>query len=110
VLWTHQIFEADLLAFGNDAGRDTTATTLSWFVYLLATNPGIADKIYEEVLILEEDEGPEYVNLPLSEKMKHYSSLLSYDVLFKLQYLHAALTETMRLYPAVPQVWSLLAC
>jgi len=97
-------FGALTSVFGIDTGRDTTATTLSWFVYLLGNNPEIADKIYEEVVRLEEDEDANYESLPLSEKMKHYSSLLSYDVLSKLQYLHAALTETMRLYPAVPQV------
>lgn len=89
------------------AGRDTTATTLSWFTYLLTNNPDVADKIYKEVLVLEEHEDDNYRSLPLGEKMKHYASLCTYDVLSKLPYLHAAITETMRLYPAVPQVPSL---
>ncbi|KAG0613124.1 hypothetical protein M758_6G078900 [Ceratodon purpureus] len=84
------------------AGRDTTAVTLSWFVYLLGNNPDVADKIYEELHLLEKGVNVNE-SLPLNEKINQYSSLLSYDVLSKLQYLHAAITETIRLYPAVPQ-------
>ncbi|KAI3984810.1 hypothetical protein MKX01_039427 [Papaver californicum] len=62
------------------AGRDTTATTLSWFVYMMIVNPHVADKL-----------------------LAQFASLLTYDSLSKLSYLHAAITETVRLYPAVPQ-------
>lgn len=86
-----------------DEGRDTTAATLSWFVFLLGKNPGIADKVYEELHLLEQDVNINE-SLTLNDKIVQYASLLSYDVLLKLQYLHAAITETIRLYPAVPQV------
>ncbi|KAG0624873.1 hypothetical protein M758_2G010800 [Ceratodon purpureus] len=84
------------------AGRDTTASTLSWFVFLLGNNPGVAEKVYEELHLLEQDVDFNK-SLTLNEKIVQYASLLSYDVLLKLQYLHAAITETIRLYPAVPQ-------
>lgn len=87
-----------------DAGRDTTAATLSWFVFLLANNPHVADKIYEELRSLEGDQIVDKESLKLHDHIVEYTSLLSYDVLLKLQYLHAAITETIRLYPAVPQV------
>ena len=86
-----------------DEGRDTTASTLSWFVFLLGNNPGVAEKVYEELHLLEQDVDFNK-SLTLNEKIVQYASLLSYDVLLKLQYLHAAITETIRLYPAVPQV------
>ncbi|XP_024401443.1 cytochrome P450 704B1 [Physcomitrium patens] len=84
------------------AGRDTTAATLSWFVYLLSIYPHVADKIYDELHALEKDANIN-ASQTLNQKMREYSSILSYDVLTKVQYLHAAITETIRLYPAVPQ-------
>lgn len=84
-------------------GRDTTAATLSWFVYLLSIYPHVADKIYDELHALEKDANIN-ASQTLNQKMREYSSILSYDVLTKVQYLHAAITETIRLYPAVPQV------
>ncbi|GJN08961.1 hypothetical protein PR202_ga26923 [Eleusine coracana subsp. coracana] len=36
-------------------------------------------------------------------RVAQFASLLSYDSLGKLVYLHACVTETLRLYPAVPQ-------
>jgi len=92
-------------AFVIDTGRDTTAATLSWLVYLLGNNPHVADKVYEELHLLETDRSAHVdESLTLHDKIVQYSSLLSYDVLSKLQYLHATITETIRLYPAVPQV------
>jgi cytochrome P450 len=69
------------------AGRDTTACTLSWMFYILATNPEIQAKVQEEI-----DE-----HLPADT-----------DITFKtvghseLPYLHGVLYETLRLYPPVP--------
>ncbi|XP_028786616.1 alkane hydroxylase MAH1-like [Neltuma alba] len=58
------------------AGRDTISAALSWFFWLLAKHPSVEAKILEE--IKEEKEA-------------------QYQV-----YLHAALSEAMRLYPPVP--------
>ena len=78
------------------AGRDTTAGTLSWFLYVLCRNQHIQDRVAEEVRAATSGAGdlgaPELV------------ACLTDDAISKMHYLHAALTETLRLYPAVPIV------
>ncbi|KAF3776285.1 Trans-cinnamate 4-monooxygenase [Nymphaea thermarum] len=73
------------------AGKDTTGGTLSWFIYLLCKHPLIQEKIAQEV--------KEIVG---SCEKGQFVKKLSEGALEKLQYLHAALSETLRLYPAVP--------
>lgn len=96
------------------AGRDTTATTLSWAIYMIMTHPHVAERLYSELKTLEEDQAKEE-NVSLlqhdsedpgsfNERVKQFSGLMTYDSLGKLYYLHAVITETLRLYPAVPQV------
>jgi cytochrome P450 len=86
------------------AGRDTTAVTLSWLFWLLAKNPSAEDKIVQE---LEEVERS-HVGLSITDhndgcdRLEKYSQLLTYDTLSKMHYLQAAITESLRLYPAVP--------
>lgn len=64
------------------AGKDSTSTGLTWFFWLLSTNPKIETKIYEEISSLNEN--------------------CDYEELKGLHYLHAAITESLRLYPPVP--------
>ncbi|ESQ45918.1 hypothetical protein EUTSA_v10010970mg [Eutrema salsugineum] len=73
------------------AARDTIASTLTWFFWLLSENPNVLTKIHQE---LQE-------NLPRSRNSQERSP---YDLaeLDKLVYLHGALCESMRLYPPVP--------
>ncbi|PIA26127.1 hypothetical protein AQUCO_09900008v1 [Aquilegia coerulea] len=78
-----------------NAGRDTTATTLSWFIYMLCKHPDIQEKIAQEV----KDATQVKDNTSFSE---FSANVTTEDVLDKMQYLHAALSETLRLYPAVP--------
>ncbi|XP_057813818.2 cytochrome P450 704B1 [Cryptomeria japonica] len=96
------------------AGRDTTAATLSWFVYMMITHPHEATKVYEELCKFEAErareegvtliqvDGPEDIQ-GFHKRMEQFSQLLNYDSLGKLTYLYATITETLRLYPAVPQ-------
>ncbi|XP_068639111.1 cytochrome P450 704B1 [Aristolochia californica] len=95
------------------AGRDTTATTLSWFIYMLITHPEVAERLYRELRSFEENQAMEkkIILVPYEtekpenfrRRMSQFAELLTYDSLGRLPYLHAAVNETLRLYPAVPQ-------
>ncbi|GJU61690.1 alkane hydroxylase MAH1-like protein [Tanacetum coccineum] len=72
------------------AGRDTTSVTLSWLFYLLGKNPIVEDKIREELQTkLETNTGKKWKDFILKESQN-------------LVYLHGALCEVLRLYPAIP--------
>lgn len=72
------------------AGRDTSSTALTWFFYLVATNPLVETKLLRELEISFQMKPGEPWNFP------------SFSELNKLVYLHATLCETLRLYPPVP--------
>ncbi|XP_078166896.1 cytochrome P450 704C1-like [Carex rostrata] len=77
------------------AGRDTTAGTLSWFFYMMCKHPHLQDKVAREVRSATK----------LQEKkvtIDDFGNYLTEEVISSMQYLHAAVTETLRLYPAVP--------
>ncbi|CAI0456342.1 unnamed protein product [Linum tenue] len=73
------------------AGRDTIAVALSWFFWLVATNPGVEEKILEEL--------DRHVITQTGEEQGIFSSI---EELNKMVYLHGAISETLRLYPSVP--------
>lgn len=77
------------------AGKDTSANTLSWFFYLLCKNPLIQEKIAREVKEVTTSQG-------YGSSVDDFTTCLTDEVLEKMHYLHSALTETLRLYPAVP--------
>ncbi|ESW34506.1 hypothetical protein PHAVU_001G158100 [Phaseolus vulgaris] len=64
------------------AGKDTTSAALTWFFWLLSKYPRVEKEIMKE--IMEKSEAPVY------DEVKH------------MVYTHAALCESMRLYPPVP--------
>ncbi|KAJ7062885.1 cytochrome P450 [Mycena amicta] len=66
------------------AGRDTTAATLTFGVYMLAEHPEILEKLRAEIL--------ETVGT---------SRMPTYDDFRNMKYLRAFLNETLRLYPPV---------
>ncbi|GAB4859975.1 hypothetical protein Ancab_011454 [Ancistrocladus abbreviatus] len=78
------------------AGRDTSSVGLSWFFWLLMNHPEIEAKIVDEIsTVLKETRGDNprlWVEEPLA-----------FDEADKLVYLKAALSETLRLYPSVPE-------
>lgn len=67
------------------AGRDTTASTLSWAFYELSNNPKAWARLRAEVLdTIGDTRSP------------------SFEDLHNMKYLRAVVDETLRLYPAVP--------
>ncbi|KAJ7514497.1 hypothetical protein O6H91_23G046500 [Diphasiastrum complanatum] len=91
------------------AGRDTTAATLSWFIYMMALHPDIAERVLEELKQFEESlvlgslkNSIVADQRSFNELLAKFAELLDYETLGRLTYLHATLTETLRLYPAVP--------
>ncbi|CAJ1916488.1 unnamed protein product [Sphenostylis stenocarpa] len=70
------------------AGRDTTSSALTWFFWILSSRPHVRRKIRDEIARVRS--GTRGVGV------------FSYDELREMQYLHAAISETMRLYPPVP--------
>ncbi|KAI3944407.1 hypothetical protein MKW98_006568 [Papaver atlanticum] len=77
------------------AGKDTSANTLSWFFYMICKHPLIQEKVVAEIRDV----------MDFNEKQTNIADFamnLTDTILDKMNYLHAALTETLRLYPAVP--------
>ncbi|KAF3448582.1 hypothetical protein FNV43_RR09295 [Rhamnella rubrinervis] len=78
------------------AGRDTSSVALSWFFWLVIQNPEVEDKILKELCtVLMETRG--------NDPCKWVEDPLVFDEVDRLIYLKAALSETLRLYPSVPQ-------
>nr|XP_043634772.1 cytochrome P450 704C1-like [Erigeron canadensis] len=76
------------------AGKDTSANTLTWFFYMLCKQPLVQEKVAQEVKkVTEADDGT---------SIEDFGFKLTELVLDKMHYLHAAISETLRLYPAVP--------
>ncbi|KAJ6301563.1 hypothetical protein OIU77_015801 [Salix suchowensis] len=72
------------------AGRDTPAAGLVWFFWLVGKHPLVENKILEEIRaanFLQEKDG----------KLRVFSA----EEVSSLVYLHAAVCETLRLYPPV---------
>ncbi|XP_061357527.1 alkane hydroxylase MAH1-like [Gastrolobium bilobum] len=70
------------------AGRDTIASALTWFFWLVATHPLVEAKILEEI---KENFG---------DNIKQ--GVLGVDEVKKLAYLHGAICEALRLFPPIP--------
>lgn len=79
------------------AGKDTTGNTLSWFLYMLCQNPLVQEKLVQEIKTVVGDQGNR-------TSADDFLAEITDEILEKMHYLHAALTETLRLFPAVPLV------
>lgn len=74
------------------AGKDSTSTALTWFFWLIAGHPECEGLIYNELMDATESQDGNF----------SYNSNLNYEKLRNLHYLHAAITESLRLFPPVP--------
>ncbi|XP_022756619.1 cytochrome P450 86A1-like [Durio zibethinus] len=84
------------------AGRDTSSVALSWFFWLIMNHPEIEQKIINEIsTVLRDTRGP--------DQKKWLQEPLVFDEADRLIYLKAALAETLRLYPSVPQDFKYVA-
>nr|AYV88875.1 cytochrome P450 oxidase CYP86A147 [Polygala tenuifolia] len=78
------------------AGRDTSSVALSWFFWLVTQNPRVEEKILREICsVLIETRGENVA--------KWTDEPLRFEEVDRLVYLKAALSETLRLYPSVPE-------
>ncbi|PIA32114.1 hypothetical protein AQUCO_04500011v1 [Aquilegia coerulea] len=78
------------------AGRDTSSVALSWFFWLVMTHPEIEANIIREIsMVLKDTRG--------DDREKWVEEPLNFDEADRLTYLKAALAETLRLYPSVPE-------
>ncbi|XP_019183085.1 PREDICTED: alkane hydroxylase MAH1-like [Ipomoea nil] len=66
-------------------GGDTTASALTWFFLLLGQNPQVEAKILHDILQLKQDK-----------------KVFKVEECQKLTYLHAAVCESLRLFPPAP--------
>lgn len=72
------------------AGRDTTSSALTWFLWLVSTHPDVEAQLREELKsVIPAEEGNKW-------------RLFNVEEVGKLVYLHSALCESLRLYPPVP--------
>ncbi|BAT91110.1 Cytochrome P450 [Vigna angularis] len=78
------------------AGRDTSSVALSWFFWLLEQNPEVEENILAEICML--------VSQRNDIKREEFDNSLRFrpEEIKKMDYLHAALSEALRLYPSVP--------
>jgi cytochrome P450 len=80
------------------AGKDTTAGALAWFLYMACKHPEIQEKVVQEATRVTNAASE------TAATVEEFAQSLTDEALNKMHYLHAALTETLRLYPSVPLV------
>ncbi|KAF7116611.1 hypothetical protein RHSIM_RhsimUnG0019200 [Rhododendron simsii] len=71
------------------AGRDTTSSTLTSFFWVVSSRPDITNNILQELKSIR------------ARNAKHIDGPYSFDELREMHYLHAAISEALRLYPPV---------
>lgn len=79
------------------AGRDSSSVALSWFFWLVSTHPAVERKIVRELCAVLA------VSRGVQDPALWLAAPLDFEELDRLVYLKAALSETLRLYPSVPE-------
>ena len=82
------------------AGRDTTSAALTWFFWLVSGRPDVEDKIVREVRTLLRG-SPRSSSSHGGGTGTTTTTTFGLDELREMHYIHAAITESMRLYPPV---------
>nr|GEW02188.1 cytochrome P450 [Tanacetum cinerariifolium] len=77
------------------AGKDPIAITMLWFIYELCKHPEVQDRVVKEI--------KEAINMKEEiTNVAEFAACVTDAAFENMQYLQAALTETIRLYPALP--------
>ncbi|OIW09552.1 hypothetical protein TanjilG_30871 [Lupinus angustifolius] len=78
------------------AGRDTSSVALTWFFWLVMNHPEVEERILKELTAVLADTRGE-------DRGKWVEEAVDFEEAERLIYLKAALAETLRLYPSVPE-------
>ncbi|XP_010269633.1 PREDICTED: cytochrome P450 86B1-like [Nelumbo nucifera] len=88
------------------AGRNTTAAGVMWFIWAVCRNPRVEEKILQELrLAISRKQSKEGSKDSSDQEYKNKQqpwSTFDLDDVGDLVYLHAAICESLRLYPAQP--------
>ncbi|ONK60590.1 uncharacterized protein A4U43_C08F20220 [Asparagus officinalis] len=69
------------------AGRDTTPSALTWFFWQVSSRPDVIGRIREEIRLIRAS--------------REISRSFTFEMIQELNYLQAAISESMRLYPPI---------
>ncbi|KAL5232091.1 hypothetical protein ABZP36_030867 [Zizania latifolia] len=84
------------------AGRDTSSVALAWFFWLLGNNPAVEANILEEIEGIVAARRRSSSPPPASSAEAEEELVFHPEEVKRMDYLHAALSEALRLYPSVP--------
>ncbi|KAK9110684.1 hypothetical protein Sjap_018744 [Stephania japonica] len=88
------------------AGRDTVGAGLSWFFWSVCKDPRVVSKVVDELRLVYSKKQRDHsiVNEKQQQQQQQQQPWLLFDAvdLREMVYLHAALCESMRLYPPLP--------
>lgn len=86
------------------AGRDTSSVALAWFFWLIHNHPRVENLILQEITSIVDlrHEKTKFKSSATLQTISHDDVVFTVDELKKMNYLQAALSEALRLYPSVP--------